>query len=76
MKRFELVFSGAATAKEYFPRYARTHQSVKSAETEARRVVESLSSDSRFAVGHDPTASHVPIIYGPGCGRDGRAVKR
>ena len=68
MKKFELVFVGAAMAN-YFPRrYRRHHDTIESAEETAAKVMQKLQDDCL------PTACHQAIVYGPGCGRDGRTL--
>jgi hypothetical protein len=65
---YELVFAGAATAA-YFPkRYRRYHETFESAQESAGKVREWLEERSL------PTACHQAIVYGPDCGRDGRAA--
>jgi len=68
MKKFELVFVGAATAR-YFPkRYRRLHATLESAKETADKVMQKLQDEGL------PTACHQPIVYGPGCGRDGMTL--
>lgn len=70
MKIFELVFSGAAVVREYkIPRHRRFHRSLESATAAARRVWEEMSRRNL------PAAAHTPIVYGPGCGPDGKSVQ-
>jgi hypothetical protein len=64
---YELVFAGGAMVK-YMPRYRRNHKTVESAQDTARTVWEKLQERGL------PTACHTPIVYGPGCGRDGKCV--
>ena len=67
--KFELVFVGAGNVRAYrIPRYRRMHQTLDSARATARQVWEQMS-DSNL-----PTACHTPIVYGPGCGKDGTSV--
>jgi hypothetical protein len=65
-KNFELVFVGEA---KYFPRYRKLHANVESARITAERVWRALADKSL------PTACHTPIVYGPGCGPDGKCVQ-
>lgn len=68
--KFELVFFGSATVREYrIPPYRRIHKTLESARETARRVWEQMSEKNL------PTACHTPIVYGPGCGRDGINVQ-
>jgi len=67
-QNFELVFFGGAMVK-YIPRYKRNHKTLESARETARKVWESMSSNGY------PTACHTPIVYGPGCGPDGKPVQ-
>jgi hypothetical protein len=60
--KFELCFAGSAMVR--FPRYRRRHATYEAAEEAAREVLASL----------DNRAAHPAIIYGPGCGPDGRTV--
>jgi len=67
--KFTLAFFGSATVTEYkFPRYRKAHKTLESARETARRVWEQMSERGL------PTACHTPIVYGPGCGRDGTCV--
>lgn len=66
-KPFELVFVGGALAT-YIPRYRRYHSTVESAAETAGEVLRKLQDQCL------PTACHQPIIYGPGCGRDGMTI--
>ena len=70
MKTYKLVFVGAATtgAAYRIPRYRRMHSDLDAAKATARQVWEHLSEKGI------PTACHTPIVYGPGCGRDGTPV--
>ncbi len=56
---FELVFWGGTKL-----RYRHTHVNYEAAETEARRVLARMCN----------RAAHPAIIYGIGCGRDGRTI--
>lgn len=67
MKKFELVFVGGATAN-YMPRYRRMHSTIDSAKETAAEVMQKLQDKGL------PTACHQPIVYGPGCGRDGMTL--
>ena len=69
MKRtgYELVFFGGAMVN-YMPRYRRMHRTLESARQAARKVWAALSEKGY------PTACHTPIVYGPGCGKDGTCV--
>jgi hypothetical protein len=62
---YELTFVGSAMAA-YFPRYRRNHRTLESAQETATQVREKLESRNL------PVACHQPIVYGPGCGKDGR----
>jgi hypothetical protein len=62
MTTFELVFWGGAINK--LPRHKRNHDTIDSAEAEARRIL--------AKIGNRP--AHPAIIYGPGCGKDGRTI--
>jgi hypothetical protein len=66
MTNFELVFFGGAI--KYMPRYRRNHKDIDSAKETARKVWVQLQANGY------PTACHTAIVYGPGCGRDGRQV--
>lgn len=66
-RKFELAFSGGAIAS-YFPRYRRWHATFDAAVEEAGNVYQKLGDDGY------PTACHSAIVYGPGCGADGRTV--
>jgi hypothetical protein len=69
-QKFELVFFGGAMVTQYrIPRYRRMHQTLESATDTARRVWEQMSERGL------PTACHTPIVYGPGCGKDGTPVR-
>jgi len=65
--KFELVFFGGATAP-YMPRYRRYHRTLDSAKQTAREVLKKLDDKQK------PCACHMPLVYGPGCGKDGMAV--
>ena len=65
---FELVFAGAATAA-YFPsRYRRYHRTFESAQETAGQVFQKLRDQDL------PVACHTAIVFGPGCGKDGRIL--
>ena len=80
-RKYELVFVGGALAQPPIPRHKRWHAAIAAAETEARRVMRAMDMEPS-PVSLDPshvglssrTAAHEPIIYGPGCGQDGRRV--
>lgn len=57
--RFELVFAGGPNF-----RYSRLHDTYEAAEAEAARILAKMPN----------RAAHPAIIYGPGCGRDGRTI--
>lgn len=79
MPKYELVFSGSADVVGYkFPRYRRFHRTVESAQETVYRVAERLDDiTSRAAKSWAGTATecHNPILYGPGCGDSGRALR-
>ena len=56
---FELVFAGGPNF-----RYRRLHKTYEAAEAEAVRILAKMPN----------RAAHPAIIYGPGCGRDGRSI--
>jgi 4-hydroxy-3-methylbut-2-en-1-yl diphosphate synthase IspG/GcpE len=56
---FELVFAGGVGAS-----YRRSHATYEAAEAEALRLLARMKN----------RAAHPAIIYGPGCGRDGRSI--
>ena len=66
-QNFELVFFGGGMVK-YMPRYRRNHNDIDSAKDTARKVWETLQERGL------PTACHTAIVYGPGCGRDGKCL--
>jgi hypothetical protein len=61
-KPYELSFWGGAFAQ--VPRYKRKHATYDEAADEAVRVLMTL----------DNRGAHPAIVYGPGCGRDGRTI--
>ena len=68
---YELVFVGGATAQGAYRlprRYRRIHRTYEEAEAEARRVLGIMVEQGM------PAAAHPAIIYGPGCGPDGRTI--
>ena len=67
-QNFELVFVGGAMVN-YLPRYRRNHKTLESAQSTARQVWERMSEKGL------PAACHTPIVYGPGCGKDGKNVQ-
>jgi hypothetical protein len=81
MKRtYELTFIGGALGE--FPRYRRTHRTLASAEAAAHQVWRALDIEpSEVAV--DPshrgpssrTAAHDAIVFGPGCGPEGKRLQ-
>ena len=60
--KFEVAFAGSAMVR--FPRYRRWHPTYEAAEETARCILADL----------DNRAAHPAIIYGPGCGKDGRTI--
>lgn len=56
---FDLVFFGGTCQ-----RYRRQHDTYEAAQAEAHRVLARMAN----------RAGHPAIIYGPGCGRDGRTI--
>lgn len=68
-QKFELVFVGSAMITAYrIPRYRRMHKTLDFARATARQVWERMSERNL------PTACHTPIVYGPGCGKDGTCI--
>jgi len=66
---YELSFWGAASVKQYrIPRYRRRHPSYEAAVAEAQRVLGIMAEQGM------PAAAHPAVIYGPGCGPDGRTI--
>ena len=65
MRRYELVFAGSAGHK--LPRHRRQHNSLMSATDEAYRVLTALESTPQWG-------NFGAIVYGPGCGADGKAL--
>lgn len=65
--KYELVFVGGAMVN-YIPRYRRNHKSIESATETAREVYGKMQEKCL------PTACHNAIVYGPGCGKDGKVV--
>ncbi len=59
MTNFELTFFGGTRL-----RYRRVHSTFEAAEAEAYRVLARM----------DNRAAHPAIIFGHGCGRDGRTI--
>lgn len=70
---FELCFAGSAGAK-YFPRYKRFHNSIAAAQVEANQVLEKLET-IHHPQGGSVAGFHDPIVYGPGCGDAGKALR-
>ena len=67
-QNFELVFWGSAMVG-YIPRYRRHHTTLEDARKVATRVWKRMETKGL------PTACHTPIVYGPGCGPDGKNVQ-
>ncbi|SFU94901.1 hypothetical protein SAMN05421543_11512 [Alicyclobacillus macrosporangiidus] len=65
--KYELTFWGSARVQR-FPRYRRMHRTYEDAMETAYRVFGKLEERGLAR------AAHPAIIYGPGCGPDGRTI--
>lgn len=65
--KFQLVFVGGAMVS-YIPRYRLRHNTIDGARAAARKVWGTMQARNL------PTACHPAIVYGPGCGKDGKVV--
>ena len=63
MHEFEIIFVGSRLVRP-FPRHRRFHPTYESAEATAHKILAKL----------ECRGAHPAIIYGPGCGADGRTI--